>query len=516
MMLIVKRASRRLPLLRVIVLVLVLPVSSAMAGVSAQGSPAASSSSLAAASQRATAAMNDGRYEEAARIYTDMLKARPDDGGLLMNLGIALAMAGREAAAIEPLTRAIKLRPTLIPAHMFLGSSYLALGSPEKAIAPLERASAARPGDGETLGLLAQARLATGDAVGAVTAFRRLADATPKLPAAWYGLGQAYNALAQQALETFAADPPDSPWRALLLADALREDGRLSAAFGAYRALGAEAPAPRAVQDAIASIYEKSGHADWAATIRKRAAAIPVDCLANKPECDFRASRYRTVIAGTARKKDAASRYWRTRAATTLTREAFAQLEKLPDSRERREMRAELARIENRHADSIAEIKAALTFAPDDRRLLEELATSQYLARDYETAAATTKALLANDPESASLLALHGEALLELQQLDTAIPALERALALDATDAAARVALGRAYVLAGKHTQAIPLLEPALDDDEDGTLHFQLARALQGAGQADKAKPVLEKYQQLQQAAARRNEGAKETAITPP
>jgi predicted Zn-dependent protease len=460
--------------------------------------------------------MNDGRYDEAIRIYGDMLKARPDDGGLLMNLGIALAMAGREAAAIEPLSRAIKLRPTLVPAYLFLGSSYLALGQPEKALAPLERVLAARPTDAESLGLLAQARLATGDALRAVSAFRRLTDLTPRLPAAWYGLGQAYNAVAQQALESFAADPPDSPWRALLVADALREDGRWAAAFGAYRALGTSTPAPRAVEDSIASIYEKTGHADWASTVRKRAAATRVDCLANKPECDFRAARYRTVITGTTGRKDPASRYWRTRAATALTREAFAKLETLPDSRERREMRAELARLENRHSDSVAEIQAALTFSPNDPRLLEELATSHFLARDHEKAASAAKALLSTDPDSPSLLALYGEALLELQRLDAAIPALERALARDGSDAAARVALGRAYVLAGKHAQAIPLLEPALADDEDGTLHFQLARAYQGAGQADKAKPLLDKYQALQQAAAKRSEGAKETAITPP
>ena len=93
--------------------------------------------------------MNDGRFDEAAGLYGEMLKARPNDPGLLMNLGMALAMAGREAEAIDPLERAIRLRPSLGPAHMFLGSSYLALGEPEKAVAPLERAAAARPTDAE-------------------------------------------------------------------------------------------------------------------------------------------------------------------------------------------------------------------------------------------------------------------------------------------------------------------------------------------------------------------------------
>src|SRR5262245_29679892 len=78
---------------------------------------------LAARSQQATQAMNDGRFEEAVELYRDMLKGRPNDAGLLMNLGMALAMAGHESDAIEPLQRAIRLRPTLVPAHLFLGSS---------------------------------------------------------------------------------------------------------------------------------------------------------------------------------------------------------------------------------------------------------------------------------------------------------------------------------------------------------------------------------------------------------
>lgn len=490
--------------------------STAVPSAATQASGATTDGKLAAAGQRATEAMNEGRYGEAIGIYGEMLKVRPGDPGLQMNLGIALAMAGREAEAIDPLSKAAAARPSLVAAHLFLGSSYLAIGEPEKALAPLEKAVAARPADGESLGLLAQARLATGDAARAATAFRRMTELSPTQPAAWYGLAQAYNGIAQQALESFAADPPESPWRTLIVADALREDGRLAAAFGMYQALGDRAPAPTAVQDALASIYEKSGHADWAATVRARAAKLRLDCVARKAECDVRAARYRTVLTDTAGKTDPASRYWRVRAAVALTRAAFAKLESLPDSRERREMRAELARAENRHADSVTELRAALEFSPDDPRLLEELATSYYLARDHEKAVAVVKSLLAQEPDSPSLVALHGEALLELQQLDAAIPALERAIVLNPKDAAARVALGRAYVLAGRHAQAIPLLEPALTDDEDGTLHFQLARAYQGAGQAEKAAPLLERYKELQQAAAKRTESQKETTITPP
>jgi predicted Zn-dependent protease len=478
--------------------------------------PAQTTAELAAKSERATQAMNDGRFDEAADVYREMLKGRPDDPGLLMNLGMALAMAGREPDAIDPLQRAIKLRPTLVPAHLFLGSSYLAIGQADQAVAPLERAAAARPKDVATVALLAQAHLATGHATRAATAFRTMSELAPLAPAGWYGLGQAYNMLVQETLASFESEPEGSPWRLVLLGDALREDNRDADAFGAYKGALQSLAWMRSLNDAIVSIYEKAGRAEWAATARARAAAVPLDCVAHRAECDFRAQRFRSVLATTAGKKDQESRYWRVRAANALARAAFTKLDGLPDSRERREMRAELARAEGRHADSVKEIQAALTFTPDDTRLLEELATSHYLSRDYERTLATIEPLIAADPRSPSLLALKGEALLELQRLDEALPALKQALELDASDAAARTALGRAYVMKGDFQTAIPLLEPSLADDEDGSLHFQLARAYQGTGQAEKAKPLLEKYQQLQQAAQQRAAGASDTKLTPP
>src|SRR5688572_12838974 len=114
-------------------------------------------SDLAARSRAATQAMSDGRFEEAVRIYRELLRPLPDEPGLLMNLGMALAMAGREAEAIGPLERAASLQPTLVPAQLFLGTSYLGLGASDKAIRPLQRVTAAQPANVEYRQLLARA-----------------------------------------------------------------------------------------------------------------------------------------------------------------------------------------------------------------------------------------------------------------------------------------------------------------------------------------------------------------------
>jgi tetratricopeptide (TPR) repeat protein len=464
----------------------------------------APSNALAARGREATEAMNDGRFDAAAVIYRELLKALPDEAGLHLNLGMALAMGGHEADAIAPLERALRLQPTLLPARLFLGS-----------IAHLDRVVAAQPKDPESRGLLGQALLAADRPAAAAAQFLALTDLAPTEPRAWYDLAQAWNAVVQTTMASFEGRAEEDAWRTLLLADALRDDGRLAPAFAVYRRALGDLTGTRAAHVGIAAIYEQTNHADWAAAQRTRAATVTVSCTNNPGECAFDKGRYDQVIADTAGRADPASRYWRIRAAAALTKAAFARLEALPDSRERREMRAELARGRGQHVESVAEIKAALTFAPDDPMLLGELALSYHLARDYEQAIAVEKALIARAPDDASMLSLYGQSLLELQRVDEALPLLEKAVKLVPGDGETRAALGRAYVQKGQMAAAIPLLEPALGGDEDGALHFQLARAYQATGQAEKAKPLLEKYQALQQAKRDRDANT-ETAIVAP
>ncbi len=464
----------------------------------------------------AARAMSAGRFDAAARIYRDLLQAAPDEAGLLMNLGMALAMGGREAEAIAPLERAVALDRGLVPAHLFLGSSYLAVGQPVKAIPPLERAAAARPGDIERRRMLAQAYVAAGRPADALTHLRRITEIAPKLPAGWYALGHAYNAVTQDAMGTFEAEPDDSPWRQLLVADALLADGRLTDAFANYRAALDRLPSMVTIHDSIARIYEQTGHSDWAARERRRGALPAAECARRKALCDFRASRHRATLRAALAAADVESRYWRARAATELALAAFKRLDSLPDSRERREMRAALARSERRYSDAIEEIKAALKFAPADPDLLDDLGTSYYLARDFDQAATTLLPLLETNPDDPRLLTVSGEALLHLQRLDEALPLLQRAVALDPTDATPRLALGRAFIQTGSYADAIPLIEAQLPGDRDGSLHVQLARAYTGLGQRDRAAALLARSQEIQKAAQDQSAATGRRTITPP
>ena len=197
-------------------------------------------------------------------------------------------------------------------------------------------------------------------------------------------------------------------------------------------------------------------------------------------------------------------------------REKVREGEPTPSVGTTRMSSASQAAADNRDLDAITELKAALAVTPDDPGLLAELAVAHYRARNYEQALAVTRTLLARLPGDPDAMSLQGHALLELQRLGEALPVLERAVELNPQDVGARTALGRGYVQKGDSAAAIPLLEPALADDHDGTLHFQLARAYQALGQAEKANALLAKYQELQRAQRERNANETEPTITPP
>ncbi len=82
------------------------------------------------------------------------------------------------------------------------------------------------------------------------------------------------------------------------------------------------------------------------------------------------------------------------------------------------------------------------------------------------------------------------------------MPYLEAAVRLDPKLLPARASLGLTYARTGKPAEAIPNLTAALEVDEDGSLHYQLARAYQATGEPEKAKQFLKKYQEIQQQSA--------------
>ena len=405
---------------------------------------------------------------------------------------------------------------TVIATHLNLLLLLLSAAPPGQSpdIPALERAAAANATDVQTRQRLADAYLAAGRPMDAVTHLRRAAQIAPRDPAVWYALGQAYNSVKQDALATFTSSS-DEPWRQLLGADALLSTNHFADAFALYQATLERLPSMVSIHDSVADIYDRTGHPPWSVRERAKVRLTTADCAARTALCEFRARQFRAALAA-ASGDDPESRYWRARAANELALAAFKQLDVLPDSAERRSVRATRAQAEERYIDAIAELKAALKLAPDEPALMFALASAYYAARDFDLAIATSAPLLQANPNDARLLGLKGNSLLELRRPEEAVPILEQAVARDPRNRGVRLALGRAHLQSGNFSAAIALIEEQLPRDDDGSLHLQLSRAYAGLGQSDKARALLARSDELQRAARDRAARAAARTITPP
>jgi predicted Zn-dependent protease len=493
----------------------VLVVTLSLLGASA--SVAQPSAELAAKAQRGRAAMAAGRFDEAARLYAELVEAVPAEPGLHLNLGMALSMAGRPREAIPHLEAALKSgRPELVPAALFLGEAFIELDQPARAVEPLETFVGAQPQNVEARQMLAEALLALERHGDAIRHFRTLTEQAPKDPRVWYGLMRSYEGVSQQAFEELEISNPKSVEILLLVAEGLVAQEQDKGAFRLYREALERRPGLAEAHEALAGIYERQGHPEWAVAERARARSLPPpDCDSVPLECDFRAGRYARVVQATRSLETAQGRYWLSRAAGELAREAFAHLDELGPSPEATLVRVGILRSQRRYSQSRDALEKALQAWPGDRRLRRELATLHFMAREYDEALPMLEELLKEEPNSDEFNLLVGEIWVEKRQPAKAVPYLEKAVARNPGWLRPKAVLGRAYVDAGEAKKAIPQLEAALTTDEDGSLHFQLARAYQAAGQPEQARRMRQEFQEIQRE-ARAEEDEDEVVITPP
>jgi predicted Zn-dependent protease len=466
----------------------------------------------------AAAAMQAGRFQDAAAIYDELASARPADAGLLMNLGMARYMAGDPAAALAPLQKAVRLRPALAPASLFLGAALLDLGRGREAVLPLQRAVTALPQNADAREMLARAYLERSQFTKASVHYQTLTTMQPVNPKAWYGLTRSYEGIAEEALAALQRQSPDSPLIELVVADVAVTQEKFAAALAIYRrALDGAAPVG-GLHEAVVELYERAGKPEWAAAesrhVRRRSAAA---CVARRAECHFLAGRFREALAAASPSPAAVDRYWVIRAANRLATEAVARLEKIPPSVELHLIRAELAQSRGRYTEAVTEIRAALALSPGNPRIETALAEALLQAHNLDEALPLLERLNRDHPADGPLLFMYGDALVQGQQFEAAIPILERAVKADGAPLSARASLGRAYVQAGRYQEALSHLEAAAREDEDGDVQYQLARAYQALERPVEAQKAMMEYQKRRERAVPMRSGdAGDTPLTPP
>ncbi len=478
----------------------------------------AQTTDLARKAQEAHELMAAGKVEQAIAIYRELVHASPNNPGFQLELGMALHRAGRDREAIVPLQAAVRAQPDLYPANLFLGAAYLGIGATAKAIPPLTKAAQLQPQNPDLRQELATALLSLDRFQEAAKHFQKLAELAPQNPKGWAGLCQSYGELSHEESEKLRRLAKDSGYWFALMAEARVESQQFKSAFYLCQQALERTPTLRGLHSELAEIYRQTGHPDWAATEQAKEKNLPpLDCTANKAECDFFAGHYADAIAATGSHDTPKALYWRIRADNALANHAYARLRQLPPSVEFHELTAMLRRNQGRYREEVDEWRQALKLAPNDPDIETQLATALIHVGDPEAAQRILQPLGPRFPDSAIVNYLLGDALFRLQKPAQCIPYLEKAVQRDPHLLAAQSSLARAYVQVGESPKAIPHLNAALPIDEDGSLHYQLARAYAAGGQPQLAQKIFKEYQDIQKAkAAELQDAEKEIPISAP
>ena len=204
----------------------------------------------------AVSLLQSGRQEQAIPLLWLLLTARPDDGTVLYNLGVAESELGEMDAAIRHLTRATEADPTNANAYAALGVAQQKVGDGEAAVRSLEQAVAVEPDNGH-------ARLNLGAILGAA------------------GRSQEAEHHLREALRLM----PDSQRAVYGLAHTLEQGGgepRLAEADGLYRqavALAPQSNIAELAERALSELAQRSFHAGTGVPVRMDAALYCLEGL---------------------------------------------------------------------------------------------------------------------------------------------------------------------------------------------------------------------------------------------
>jgi tetratricopeptide (TPR) repeat protein len=448
----------------------------------------------AAEGRRAQELVKAGKPEQAISLYLELAKAYPKNAQLLVNLAIAEYNARRFADAVTHCSGALHLDPGLMAANLFLGASLVELGENTAAVDPLEKVISAEPRERNGRLMLAEALLGCERYDAALKNFQMSSELLPQSPKVWYGLGQVYDALSQQAADKLEKDAPQSAFWLIISGDTEVERGRLGSAFRNYReALAAPGGDVSQAHAGLARIYRVTGHDQWAET---------QEALATHAEARPRSTGETALL------------FDRYLSYQQLARQAYEKLAHLP-SMEQHLHAARTLENKGNWMEAAAEWREALKLAPGNSRIQTDLAWSLFRSRDYAPALALARDLLKADPRSADVNFLCGATLLNLQRPAEAVPYLRSAVTTNPRLLPAQAAIGQALLQTGKAEEAIRHLKAGLATDEDGDTHFQLLRAYQITRQpvlAEQALAAYNKFRSLVEVRKSANEASEITA----
>ena len=231
--------------------------------------------------QRATAAMRQGRLEEAGAAFENITHKEPTFVGAHFNLGLVREEQGRFEDAVASLKKALALNPRLRGANLFLGIAHYRLNQYEPAIAALRTEIKLNPADPKAWMWLGVAELAQEQPEEAVVALDKAAKLAPNDVDILYHRGHAHLLVSKLSYERMLHADPAS-WRVRqVLAQADAEADRDEDAVAEYQAAIKLAPNQPGLHEELGAEYQKTGKPEAAeGELRKELELDPNNVLA--------------------------------------------------------------------------------------------------------------------------------------------------------------------------------------------------------------------------------------------
>ena len=268
-------------------------------------------------------AQSTGNYKQAASLYLELIASGTDTPEVRSNCGIMLHLAGRNRDALDQFRIALKANPELAGANLFAGVAETDLGRPREGLPYLKRARELDESNPAPDLALGKAYAALRDFESANHAYAEAAKRGPQVAEAWYGLGITFRSLAEErlrgvaegqaintiethrlldeslrALQRAIAINPKSAQAHLILAESLRDSGKLVDAVPEYQTAIHLAPRMDAAYLGLATSYWKIGQWDDVMPPLRRALGLaPRDPEANAILADMllRQNDYRSA-----------------------------------------------------------------------------------------------------------------------------------------------------------------------------------------------------------------------------
>jgi tetratricopeptide (TPR) repeat protein len=209
--------------------------------------------------------------------------------------------------------------------------------------------------------------------------------------------------------------------------------------------------------------------------------------------------------------------YWSIKANEQLAFRSLARFEQLePNSARSHILLGDIYRQRGVYDDALGEYRKALEIAPDDPAAMLGMA-SAYLGNDnIEKTLETVRAALPHSPDDPELNLLMAEALVAHHDFAEAEPYLLKSMSAKSQMLPhVHALLGKVYAESGRTRDAISQLKLGAESDDDGSVHYQLARLYRQTGDNKSALAALEQMKAIKKQVRERSAIASQDLTSP-